>query len=64
MGRSYVVVEGRGENGAVEYLLRMLSVDLGHPGAFWSVVGRTSNLKSPSALAVSFLLTATGGVYP
>jgi hypothetical protein len=50
MGKSYVVIEGRGENGSVEYLLRMLSVDLGHPGAFWSVVGRTTNLKSPSAL--------------
>jgi hypothetical protein len=50
MGKSYIVIEGRGENGSVEHLLRRLSVDLGHPEAFWKVGGRTTNLKSASAL--------------
>jgi hypothetical protein len=50
MGRSYIVIEGRGENGSVEHLARRLSVDMGHPEVFWKVGGRTTNLKSPSAL--------------
>jgi hypothetical protein len=50
MGRSYIVIEGRGENGSVEHLMRKLSVDLGHPETFWKVGGRTTNLKSASAL--------------
>jgi hypothetical protein len=50
MGKSYIVIEGRGENGSVEHLLRRLSIDLGHPEAFWKVSGRTTNLKSASAL--------------
>ena len=42
MGKSYVVIEGRGENGAVENLLCRLSVDLGHPEVFWKVGGAGS----------------------
>jgi hypothetical protein len=50
MGKNYIVIEGRGENGSVEHLVRRLSIDLGHPEAFWKVGGRTTNLKSASAL--------------
>jgi len=49
MGKSYIVIEGRGENGSVEHLLRRLSIDLGHPEVFWRVGGRTTNLKSAPA---------------
>jgi hypothetical protein len=44
------VIEGRGENGSAENLLQRLSIDLGHPEAVWKVGGRTTNLKSASAL--------------
>lgn len=50
MGRSYVLVEGRGEIGAVENLVAHLARDLHLPEVPWRVRGRCNALKQRAKL--------------
>lgn len=47
---SYVIIEGRGESGAVENLLRQVSARLDRHDVFWKVASRTNALKQRGQL--------------
>lgn len=50
MGRSFVVIEGRGEEQAMLNLLTRLSSDLGRPDVVWAIGGRGNVLNRQGAL--------------
>lgn len=61
MGKGYLLVEGHGEQGAVDNLISRLSADLGHPRA-WAPAIRWKNLHTEAGLkkGADFIRTKSG----